>query len=142
MISFLIQFRLCYLILLLTMTRDEKKAVMAKFADKKGDTGSPKVQVAIMTYRINELINHLDTHKKDNHSRRGLLLLVGKRKRLLRYLERQDKSSFLKIAEELGLRISASQKVEKEALEKKKAGKSPKVTKAETEDKKEVAEKK
>lgn len=86
------------------MTHDQKKQIIAKFATHAGDTGSPQVQIAILTFRINALTEHLKTHKKDNHSRRGLLLMVGQRRRLLSYLEKNDKESYKKLVEELELR--------------------------------------
>ena len=98
------------------MTRNEKKIIIQHFATQKGDTGSSEVQIAIMTERINRLVEHLKTHKKDNHSRRGLLLLVGKRKKLLRFLENHNKQSFMKLTEELGIRLSAEQKRQKESM--------------------------
>ena len=111
------------------MIRAEKKKIIEKFATHKGDTGSPQVQIAILTHRINELTGHLETHKKDKHSRRGLLMMVGKRKRLLRYLEEMDKSEYLRIVKELKIRTRAG-KIE--AAEKK--------AEAEKELKKEVKE--
>lgn len=86
------------------MTHDQKKQIIAKFATHDGDTGSPQVQVAILTFRINMLTEHLKEHKKDNHSRRGLLLMVGQRRKLLSYLEKNDKESYKKLVEELELR--------------------------------------
>ncbi len=86
------------------MTHDQKKQIIAKFATHDGDTGSPQVQVAILTFRINMLTEHLKEHKKDNHSRRGLLLMVGQRRKLLSYLEKNDKKAYLKLVEELELR--------------------------------------
>ena len=73
-----------------TLTREAKTDVIQKFAKHEGDTGSPEVQVALLTARINELTEHLREHKKDHHSRRGLLMLVGQRRRLLNYLRRHD----------------------------------------------------
>ncbi len=92
------------------MTHNEKKEIIAKFATHKGDTGSPQVQVAIITNRINGLVGHLELHKKDNHSRRGLLMLVGKRKKLLRYLEETDKAEYFRISQELNLRYHSDEK--------------------------------
>lgn len=83
----------------------EKKAVaIEKFATKKGDTGSPEVQVAILTTRINELSEHLQTHKKDFHSRRGLLAMVAKRRKLLDYLKGKDEGRYQALIKELGIR--------------------------------------
>jgi small subunit ribosomal protein S15 len=75
-----------------------------KFARKKGDTGSPEVQIAVLTTRINHLTKHFDTHKKDHHSRRGLLMLVGNRRRLLNYLKNSNQNAYEKVLAELGLR--------------------------------------
>ena len=74
----------------MTLTAEKKQELIGKFGRSEGDTGSAEVQVALLTERINELTEHLRTHRKDHHSRRGLLMLVGKRRRLLRYLERAD----------------------------------------------------
>lgn len=74
--------------------KKSKKDIISSFQYHKKDTGSPKVQVAILTEKINQLTDHLREHKKDNHSRRGLLLMVGKRRRLLRYIERKDKDLY------------------------------------------------
>ena len=82
----------------------EKKEVMAKFAPHEGDTGSPEVQIALLTERINHLNEHLLTHKQDNHSRRGLLKMVGKRRGLLDYLKEKDIARYRAIVEALNLR--------------------------------------
>ena len=82
----------------------EKKEIMAKFATHEGDTGSPEVQIALLTERINHLNEHLLTHKQDNHSRRGLLKMVGKRRGLLDYLKEKDMSLYRAIVEALNLR--------------------------------------
>ena len=74
---------------MMPLTKDRKQELIGKYG-RRGDTGSAEVQVALLTERINELTEHLRTHSKDHHSRRGLLMLVGKRRRLLRYLERSD----------------------------------------------------
>jgi small subunit ribosomal protein S15 len=87
-----------------TLTTDEKNEVIQRFAKHEGDTGSPEVQVALLTARINELTEHLRDHKKDHHSRRGLLKLVGQRRRLLGYLRRHDISRYRELVQELGLR--------------------------------------
>ena len=79
------------------------KAIADTQRDKK-DTGSPEVQVSILTTRIKQLTDHLKIHKKDNHSRRGLLQMVGKRKRLLKYLRKSDSSSYDKLVKKLGIR--------------------------------------
>lgn len=83
---------------------EPKKDVIKKFARAKGDTGSPEVQIAILTNRINYLTKHFEIHKKDHHSRRGLLMLVGNRRRLLNYLKSNSQSSYEKLIAELGLR--------------------------------------
>jgi small subunit ribosomal protein S15 len=81
-----------------------KKEIISGYATNEGDTGSPEVQVALMTRRINDLNEHLKVHKHDHHSRRGLLLLVGRRKRLLRYLARKDIERYRTLIGQLGLR--------------------------------------
>ena len=81
-----------------------KQAIIAEFVTKPGDTGSPEVQIALLTRRINDLTGHLKTHKHDHHSRRGLLLLVGQRRRLLDYLTKTDISRYRSIIERLGIR--------------------------------------
>jgi small subunit ribosomal protein S15 len=82
----------------------EKQAIIERFARTPGDTGSPEVQVALLTQRISHLTEHLQTHKLDHHTRRGLLLLVGQRRRLLNYLRKRDVERYRVIIEELGLR--------------------------------------
>jgi small subunit ribosomal protein S15 len=81
-----------------------KKEIIATHATSEGDTGSPEVQVALLTKRINGLTEHLKVHKHDHHSRRGLLLLVGRRRRLLQYLSREDINRYRALIEKLGLR--------------------------------------
>ncbi|HLS41230.1 MAG TPA: 30S ribosomal protein S15 [Ornithinicoccus sp.] len=81
-----------------------KKQIIEEFATSEGDTGSPEVQVALLTQRIKDLTEHSRQHKHDHHSRRGLLLLVGQRKRLLRYLERTDIERYRSLIKRLGLR--------------------------------------
>ena len=81
-----------------------KKDIVAKYGTKPGDTGSPEVQIALMTQRINDLTGHLKTHKHDHHSRRGLLLLVGRRRRLLQYLQKVDINRYRVLIERLGIR--------------------------------------
>ena len=88
----------------MTLTADKKREIVARHGRADGDTGSTEVQVALLTARINELTEHLREHKKDHHSRRGLLMLVGKRRRLLRYLERSDLERYRALVAELGLR--------------------------------------
>ena len=82
----------------------EKNEIIAKFATHEGDTGSPEVQIALLTFRINHLNEHLKEHKQDNHSRRGLLKMVGKRRGLLDYLKAKDIARYRAIVEALGLR--------------------------------------
>ena len=88
----------------MTLTKEAKSELISKFATHEGDTGSPEVQVALLTARINELTEHLREHKKDHHSRRGLLMLVGQRRRLLNYLDRHDVGPLPQLVQELGLR--------------------------------------
>ena len=81
-----------------------KKSIMAEYATSEGDTGSPEVQVALLSQRISDLTEHLKEHKHDHHSRRGLLLLVGQRRNLLNYLQRIDIERYRSLIERLGLR--------------------------------------
>ncbi|MEI6620542.1 MAG: 30S ribosomal protein S15 [Actinomycetes bacterium] len=81
-----------------------KQRIISEYATHEGDTGSPEVQVAIQSYRIAQLTEHLKEHKHDHHSRRGLLLLVGKRRRLLNYLAKTDISRYRSLIERLGIR--------------------------------------
>ena len=81
-----------------------KQRIMAEYATGEGDTGSPEVQVAMLTQRIRDLTEHLREHKHDHHSRRGLLLLVGRRRRLLQYLQQTDIARYRSLIERLGLR--------------------------------------
>ena len=81
-----------------------KKQIFAEYAINEGDTGSPEVQIALLTRRINHLTEHLKVHKHDHHSRRGLLLLVGRRRRLLKYLAKKDINRYRAIRERLGIR--------------------------------------
>ncbi|GAA2357108.1 MULTISPECIES: 30S ribosomal protein S15 [Nonomuraea] len=81
-----------------------KKAIISEYATAEGDTGSPEVQIALLSKRISELTEHLKTHKHDHHSRRGLLLLVGRRRRLLKYLQNNDIARYRALIERLGLR--------------------------------------
>jgi len=87
-----------------TLTKEVKNELIGRFAKHEGDTGSPEVQIALLTARINELTEHLREHKKDHHSRRGLLMLVGQRRRLLDYLRRSDIDRYRSLVQELGLR--------------------------------------
>ena len=81
-----------------------KQRIMSEYATGEGDTGSPEVQVAMLTQRIKDLTEHLKEHKHDHHSRRGLLILVGQRRRLLQYLQRTDIARYRSLIERLGLR--------------------------------------
>jgi small subunit ribosomal protein S15 len=88
----------------MTLTADAKRDIVAKHGRGDSDTGSTEVQVALLTARINELTEHLREHRKDHHSRRGLLMLVGKRRRLLKYLQSSDIDRYRSLIQELGLR--------------------------------------
>ncbi|MFC3527600.1 30S ribosomal protein S15 [Paracoccus mangrovi] len=88
----------------MSITVEEKNRLMNEFATKKGDTGSPEVQVAILSSRIATLTEHFKTHKKDNHSRRGLLMMVAQRRKLLDYLKRKDEARYTDLIGKLGLR--------------------------------------
>ncbi len=88
----------------MTMTAERKAALVKDYATKPGDTGSPEVQVAILTERINYLTEHFKAHKKDNHSRRGLLTMVSKRRSLLDYLKRVDESRYQTLIKRLEIR--------------------------------------
>jgi len=86
------------------LTKDKKQELVGKYGRSGTDTGSAEVQVAMLTERINELTEHLQSHVKDHHSRRGLLQMVGRRRRLLRYLESNDLDRYRSLVSELGLR--------------------------------------
>ena len=86
------------------MLKEEKTAIIKEYATHEGDTGSPEVQVAVLTRRINDLTAHLKTHKKDHHSNRGLLKMVGQRRNLLNYLQKTDIERYRAIVAKLGLR--------------------------------------
>jgi small subunit ribosomal protein S15 len=86
------------------LTGERKKALIEEYQRKDGDTGSPEVQIALLTNRINQLNEHLQQHRKDHHSRRGLLQLVGKRKRLLTYLREKDTARYRELIARLKLR--------------------------------------
>ncbi len=88
----------------MALDKEEKISIVETYKTHDDDTGSPEVQVALLTTRINTLIDHLKTHIHDHHSRRGLLKLVGRRRRLLAYLRQHDKKRYLKLIERLGLR--------------------------------------
>ena len=86
------------------MTSEKKTELIQQYATHEGDTGSPEVQIALLTYRINELTEHLKVHKKDHHSRRGLLKMVGHRRNLLAYLQKVDIERYRAIIAKLGIR--------------------------------------
>ncbi len=86
------------------MLKDEKQAIIDQYKTHEGDTGSPEVQIAILTYRINSLTEHLKVNHKDHHSRRGLLKMVGHRRNLLAYLQKVDIERYRTIIEKLGIR--------------------------------------
>lgn len=88
----------------MSITADRKQAIVKEYATKSGDTGSPEVQVAILSERIKNLTEHLGAHNKDHHSRRGLLVMVGQRRRLLDYLKRKDNKRYEDLITRLGLR--------------------------------------
>lgn len=88
----------------MSITAERKTKVIKEHGLKEGDTGSPEVQVAILTERINTLTDHFKTHKKDHHSRRGLLVMVGRRRRLLDYLKAKDEGRYNDVIKKLGLR--------------------------------------
>ena len=88
----------------MTLTVEDKQEIVKKFGKSDGDTGSPEVQIALLTARINHLTDHLREHKHDHHSRRGLLMLVGQRRRLLNYLQRKQLDRYRELIAELGLR--------------------------------------
>jgi small subunit ribosomal protein S15 len=88
----------------MSVTAGRKAEVIQQFAKKPGDTGSPEVQIAILSERINNLTEHFKIHAKDNHSRRGLLKLVSQRRQLLDYLRRSDEASYKTVIEKLGIR--------------------------------------
>jgi small subunit ribosomal protein S15 len=86
------------------LTTEQKTSIMAEYATVPGDTGSPEVQIAMLSKRIADLTEHLKQHKHDHHTRRGLLLLVGRRRRLLNYMQKEDINRYRSIVERLGLR--------------------------------------
>ena len=88
----------------MTMTKQEKQEIIGEFHRHENDTGSPEVQIAILTNRIKQLTDHLRTHKHDESSRRGLLKLVGQRRKHLAYLKRKDATTYLTLTERLGIR--------------------------------------
>jgi small subunit ribosomal protein S15 len=88
----------------MSLKQDAKRDIVTKFGKTDSDTGSTSVQVALLTARINHLTEHLREHRKDHHSRRGLLMLVGQRRRLLRYMQKKDLDGYRELIRELGLR--------------------------------------
>ena len=88
----------------MALNKETKTELIDKFKTHEGDTGSPEVQIAILTYKINYLTEHLKVHKKDHHSRRGLLKMVGQRRSLLNYLKKKDIDRYRTIIKELGIR--------------------------------------
>ena len=88
----------------MSITDDRKQEVIGEYRNHEGDTGSPEVQVALLTERIRHLTEHFKTHKKDHASRRGLLMMVGRRSRLLKYLKKKDWSRYQKLIQSLGIR--------------------------------------
>jgi small subunit ribosomal protein S15 len=90
--------------LVVTLTKDAKREIFDRHGQTGADTGSPQVQIALLTKRIDQLTEHLRTHRKDHHSRRGLLKLVGQRRRLLNYLQKRDLDGYRALIKELGLR--------------------------------------
>jgi small subunit ribosomal protein S15 len=88
----------------MTLTKERKQELVDKFGENAGDTGKAEVQIALLTDRINGLTEHLRAHRKDHHSRRGLLMLVGRRRRFLNYLQRSDLERYRALIRELGLR--------------------------------------
>ncbi|WP_372602869.1 30S ribosomal protein S15 [Actibacterium sp.] len=88
----------------MSITAEEKNRLIKEFATKEGDTGSPEVQVAILTSRISTLTEHFKSHKKDNHSRRGLLMMVAQRRKLLDYVKGKDEERYTNLIQRLGIR--------------------------------------
>ena len=88
----------------MTLTQERKAEIVAQFGENAQDTGNTRVQIALLTQRINDLTSHLREHGKDHHSRRGLLMLVGQRRRLLNYMQRSDLEGYRSLIRELGLR--------------------------------------
>jgi small subunit ribosomal protein S15 len=88
----------------MSITAERKQALITEYSTKAGDTGSPEVQVAVLSERIKNLTDHLQTHDKDFHSRRGLLVMVGQRRRLLDYLKRKNAGRYQELVKRLGLR--------------------------------------
>ena len=88
----------------MSLTQERKAEIVSQFGENAQDTGNTRVQIALLTQRINDLTGHLREHSKDHHSRRGLLMLVGQRRRLLRYLQKKDLEGYRSLIRELGLR--------------------------------------
>ena len=88
----------------MALSKQEKEAIISEHKSAEGDTGSPEVQVALLTANINKLQNHFSDHKKDNHSRRGLIRMVNQRRKLLDYLKRKDLNRYAALIQKLGLR--------------------------------------
>ncbi|HOJ92693.1 MAG TPA: 30S ribosomal protein S15 [Dictyoglomaceae bacterium] len=88
----------------MSLTKEEKKEIIEKFKINENDSGSPEVQIALLTVKINKLTEHLKVHKKDFHSRVGLLKMIGRRRKLLKYLQEKDFERYKKLIQELGLR--------------------------------------
>ena len=88
----------------MALTAEEKQEIIKTYATHEGDTGSPEVQVALLTKRIADLTEHLKEHKKDNHTRRGLMQLIGKRRRLLKYIKDRDIENYRALIKKLGIR--------------------------------------
>ena len=88
----------------LSITKEETEAIIKEFGKGEGDSGSPEVQVAILSVRIKNLTDHLKVHKKDNHSRRGLMMLIGKRRGLLKYIKNRDIEEYRALIKKLGIR--------------------------------------
>ncbi len=88
----------------MSLTTEVKREIVGQYGRSESDTGSPEVQIALLTRRINDLTAHVQTHAKDHHSRRGLLKLVGQRRRFLNYLQRKDLEGYRRVIQELGLR--------------------------------------
>jgi small subunit ribosomal protein S15 len=88
----------------MSISKEQKAKIIEEFKLHDNDTGSPEVQIALLTYRINALTEHLKTHKKDHHSRRGLFKMIGQRRGLLRYLQKKDINRYRELVEKLGIR--------------------------------------
>lgn len=120
----------------MSLTKEDKQAIINKFAREKSDTGSPEVQIALLSAQIKKLALHLSQHKKDTHSRRGLLSMVAKRRRLLNYLKNYDEARYSELLKELEVEGKEETAVEKPKKEE--AKKEVKVKKEKKEKKKEV----